>query len=362
MKLVVVTVTKKGSELGLKVAGFLRSQGHEVTVLTLPDISTELDGVEPLAGPLSSVMGDLFLHYRGFVMIMAMGIVFRVIAPHIKDKGIDPAVVVMDEEGNFAISTLSGHVGGANDLARQIAGGLNCTAVITTATDVQGVPAVDVIARDYHLIPEPVSAVKKVNAALARGERVLFLSQYPLPIDQNDFLLQRAWDEHLPNYEGWRVLVTGREDIEAGEKDLLLRPLNLVAGVGCKRGTGCTEILDHLQKTLKIAGLSGHCVRALATIEEKTLEKGLVEAAKKLGVPLLGFAAKDLNDAIDQYGLEESNRVKERMGVGGVCEPAAMLACRKGLLMVPKTKGNGITVALAREVSGWWESVPVHTI
>ncbi|MCL6610674.1 MAG: cobalt-precorrin 5A hydrolase [Peptococcaceae bacterium] len=358
MKVAVVAVTGKGTRLGLKVAGALRSEGHEVSVFTLPELAREIDGAAPLDGPLGLVMGDFFAGYRGLVMIMALGIVVRTIAPHVRDKRTDPAVVVMDEGGGFAISVLSGHVGGANDLARMIAGKTGCTAVITTATDAGGVPAVDVLARDFQLAPEPFSAVKKVNAALARGERVVIYTEHCLPIPESESLAVRPWAEAGDDISGWRVLVTGRAQARTGEKTLLLRPRNLVAGVGCKRGVEKAGILDEINRALESAGRSSLCLRALATIGARTSERGLVEAARELGVPLLGFGTGELNGAMERFGLRESNRVKDRMGVGGVCEPAAMLACPKGRLLAPKRKGDGVTVALAEEESGWWESDP----
>lgn len=355
MKVAVIAVTGKGARLGLRVSAVLKENGHEPSLLAPGDIARETPGAEPLAGPLGSVIGNLFENYRGLVMVMAMGIVIRTIAPHLRNKRTDPAVVVMDEAGSFAISAVSGHVGGANDLARTIARGLGCQAVITTATDVSGVPAVDVLARDCHLVPETPERVKSVNAALARGEEVPVCSQYSIPLPREGPLVEKPWGEREKACEGWRVLITGQADYRAGERDLVLRPRNLVAGVGCKRGVSRDEILAEIKRSLDHAGLSPLCVRALATIEVRTSEKGMVEAAREMGAPLLGFGPGDLNDAMDRYSLKKSDRVMDRMGVGGVCEPAAMLATRRGKLLAPKRKGKGITVALAGEESGWWE-------
>lgn len=358
MRVAVIAITRKGANLGLKVAGALRGAGHQVTVLAPPEAARETGGVNPLEGHLGGVMGDLFSRYRGLVMIMAMGIAVRTIAPHARDKRKDPAVVVMDEGGSFAISVLSGHVGGANDMARLIAAGTGCTAVITTATDVGGVPAVDVLARDFQLVPEPPAAVKKVNAALARGEKVFIYSEYHLPLPESNCLELLPWAGAGEDPGGWRVLVTGRDPFPAGEKDLLLRPRNLVVGVGCKRGASRREIISEIKKALEVSGRSVLCVRAIATIGAKTAEEGLAEAAGELEVPLLGFSPGELNGALEKFCLQKSERVMDRMGVGGVCEPAAMTACRKPRLLAPKRKGAGITVALAEEESGWWASAP----
>ncbi len=358
MKVAVVAVTRQGAELGLKVAGVIRAAGHQATVLTAPDLAGKLCGTDAFEGTLGNAAGVLFSRYRALVMIMALGIAVRVIAPHVRDKATDPAVVVLDEGGNFAVSVLSGHLGGANDLARLIAAGIGCTAVITTATDVRGVPAVDVLARDLKLAPDPPGAVKKVNAALARGERVVIFTEYELPRIQTGPLEVRPWNEAGEADGGWRILVTGREPVAAGERDLLLRPRNLAVGVGCKRGKSCAEIVGEVKRTLEAAGRSPLCVMAVATVGARACEEGMAEAARELGSTLVGFAPAELNAAVERYGLQKSGRAMDMMGVGGVCEPAAMLACRRGSLLVPKRKGDGITVAVAEEESAWWESDP----
>jgi len=145
MNVAIISVTRKGAELGIKVSELLRKTGHETDMYSVPEIAGKIPGVVPLETSLSSALADIFSSYKGLVMIMSMGIVVRTLAQYIKDKRSDPAVVSLDEGGNFVISVLSGHVGGANDLARLLAAGLETQAVITTATDVNGVPAVDVL-------------------------------------------------------------------------------------------------------------------------------------------------------------------------------------------------------------------------
>lgn len=351
----IIAVTSRGARLGTAVAEALKKHGHTARVYAVPGAAVETAGVVPLDGPLGQAMGDVFSRHRYILMIMALGIVVRAIAPHIRDKSTDPAVVAMDEGGSFAISVLSGHVGGANDFARLVAGETGATAVITTATDIAGAPAMDVIARDFKLEPEPHSLVKKFNAALARGEKLFIYPECPLPIPESGFLAIRPWEMRSENIAGLKVLITGRQSIEAAENDLLLRPRNLVAGVGCKKGVPAVDILREIKHSLDIVGRSPVCIRALATINSKTSEQGLIEASESLGVPLVGFGPGELNEAIEKFGLDRSDFVIEKMGVGGVCEPAAILASRNGKLLAPKRKSMGITVALAEEGYGWWE-------
>ncbi|MCL5057995.1 MAG: cobalamin biosynthesis protein [Actinobacteria bacterium] len=355
MRIAVIAVTERGAGLGVRVALILRESGHDAQVFTVPGAAFEMDGAARLQGPLGREMGGLFKHYRGLVMIMALGIVVRTIAPHIGDKRSDPAVVAMDERGTHVISVLSGHTGGANDLARLIARHTGAGAVITTATDVMGAPAVDVLARDFKLQPEPAGSVKKINGALARGEKLYWYSEYHLPLEESAYLVPRPWETLGGESSGWRAVVTGRNDVAAEDGDILLRPRNLVAGVGCKKGAASSAILREVKKALAEAGRSLLCLKALATIDKKSSEEGIIEAAEELKVPLLVFNSEDINKAIEDLGLQKSEFVTGKMGVGGVCEPAAMLACRKGILLAGKIKGPGVTVALAEEKSGWWE-------
>ena len=356
MKIAVVAVTNKGVALGLKVSSYLKQNGHQVDILSLSSTPSEIHGVQWQDRSLSEIIEELFTNYRALIMIMAMGIVIRVIAPHIQNKYIDPAVLVIDEGGTFVISALSGHMGGANDLARQVASAINSVPVITTATDVNNIPAIDVIARDYKLKPEPISGIKRINSALARGEKVSVYSEINIPLASSTSLILKDPDLFSSEDKGIKVLITNKKNVICGDWDLILYPVNLVVGVGCKRGVSKTLILQEIEKVLHQANRSMACLKALATFDLKTQETGLTEAADFLGIPLLGFTAEEIESCINLYQLNKSNSVMERMGVGGVCEPTAILACPKGKLLVGKTKGPGITVAVAAEESKWWES------
>ncbi|MFZ5595633.1 MAG: cobalt-precorrin 5A hydrolase [Bacillota bacterium] len=355
MKVAVVALTERGAALAGKVSGVLAGCGNEVEVYAMPEAARKNDGIIPLDRSLGEVTGELFSRCQGLVMIMALGIVVRSIAPYIKDKRTDPAVVAMDEGGEFVISVLSGHMGGANDLARLIAGSTGSAAVITTATDVNGVPALDVMARDLKMEPEPWSAVKKINGALAGREKVYLYSQYSIVVPESELICVGPWEQRAEVNGAWRILVTGDIGIVPGEKDILLRPRNIAAGIGCKKGAGCEEIINQIKIAMELAGRSMLCIKALATVSVKAGEEGIVRAAGELGVPLLSFDRDQINDAVKNYGLSQSEFVLKKMGVGGVCEPVALLACRNGKLLLGKRKGPGITVALAEESSGWWE-------
>ena len=335
-------------------------------------------------GPFRELVAALFPEFAGFVFIMAAGIVVRVIAPLLRDKRTDPAVVVMDEKGRFAVSLASGHLGGANELAAKVAALCGAQAVITTATDLQQTLAVDLLAKERGMVCEPFANVKKINAALANGEKVVIFAQTALPGVKPAgnvalFPLERAGaflsaccrggrggagprpDNYLPDSPSFLeeteerpaavVLITNKILDVSPLGDLpyvFLRPKNLVAGVGCKKGVKPEEVTEALYFALAGARLAPASVRVLASISLKQNEPGLLEAARRLGVEIKFFNAAEIENCAGRF--QESAYVKKITGVGAVCEPAAWLAAGKpARLLVPKTVYNRVTVAVAAE-------------
>lgn len=354
MKITVIAVTKSGVELAQRVSQCLTRAGHQVKTYRpahLPGEGT------PYAQPLSLLVGREFSLCQGMVLIMALGIAVRVLAPHLRSKASDPGVVVMDEKGNFAISLLGGHMGGANQLARELAAATGAVPVITTATEAQGLLAVDVLAQKYGLTIESLEKAKKVNACLVNGEGEVFISsEFPLPLPQKGYKIIPWPEATSAGLTGWLVLITNRVFDPPSPKVLFLRPRNLVAGIGCRKGVGAETVKSALFCALSLAGRSAASLRALATIERRSGEEGLQEVARELGLPLAAFTAEEINNLLEKAPhLSRSSFVKERIGVEGVCEPTALLAAPRGQLILGKTRVGGVTVALAEESYGWWE-------
>lgn len=385
MKIALVTLTRGGSMLGLQLWKRLGEAGKEegwVVELFVPQhFAGELEEEEGVkffaSSSLSSLTACLFREFQGLIMIMAAGIAVRMIAPLLKDKKSDPAVVVMDEKGRFAISLVGGHLAGANWLAQKAAFFSGGQAVITTATDVQGTVAIEVLAQQWGMACVPESNWKKINAAFANGEKVGFYVDKSLPVGIEAFLHRlkgQMGNVVVLPLEAGKAGIEGYEILEDSRKGkgmaaavvvtdrllevpfledvpwVFLRPRCLVAGVGCKRGVAAGEIIVAVEQALTAGGLAKEGLCTLASIIGKEGEMGLLEAAERLGVKAVFFSPDELSNS---GGFRESEQVKKAVGVGAVCEPAAWLAAGKPeRLLVPKTICGKVTVAIARANCG----------
>ena len=259
---------------------------------------------------LADLVAEIFGKFDGLIFICATGIVVRMIAPHIVSKLSDPAILVIDECGRNVISLLSGHVGRANELAVEIAKAIEANPVVTTATDVEGKFPVDAIVSKFGLVPEPKEAIKAINAAILRGEDVF---------------------------------------VVAGDVRLNLIPQNLVAGVGCRRGTSSLKIFEALQRACAMIHQPIERVKLLASVDVKKDEVGLTSLAEVMGLEIKFFSTHELQEKIDEYKLEESKFVTRSVGVGNVCEAAALCCVENARFALPKTAFKGVTVALLWE-------------
>jgi cobalt-precorrin 5A hydrolase len=289
-----------------------------------------------------------FHGYRGHIFIMSTGIVVRMISALIRTKTSDPAVVVVDEKAVHAISLLSGHIGGANRLTLEVARILGARPVITTATDVSKVPAIDVLALQKHLVIENPAAIKTVNMALLKKERLYLhdpfeILQTSLPNTVSGIPGNR--DDSGLALKGAGVFI---DDVirELPQNVLVLRPASLVAGIGCNRDTGMEEIKALLDAVFTEHHLATASIKALASIDLKSDEPGLKALAEHLDRPLIFFTSEALNTVT---GIERPSLVVEKhVGVKSVCEAAAILAAGGGKLIAPKQTNPNTTVAVAR--------------
>ena len=288
------------------------------------------------AGAVPDRIGAAFQECDQLVVFLATGATVRLLAPLLRDKASDPGVVTVDEAHRHAVALLGGHGGGANDLAAAVSAELGSTPVVTTATDAVALSALDGL-------PYPAEGpVAAVTRALLDGEPVLLRAApaWPLPA-----LPTRTWPESGEDPGHPAVWVTDRVE-PPREATVFVRPPSLVVGVGASRGVTAEEVLGLVRGALREAGLAESSVTALATVDAKASEAGLVEAADRLGVELLTFPAPDLA-AIPVPN--PSAAPLEAVGTPSVAEAAALLAAgRDAELAVPKRKSAMATAAVAR--------------
>ena len=284
--------------------------------------------------PLAAWTAAQFAQCDALIFVGAVGIAVRAIAPHCRSKASDPAVVVVDECGHFAVPILSGHLGGANDLARAISAACGAVPVITTATDANGIFAVDEWAKrqDCHVL-EP-ECIKHVSGKLLAGQTVSYWSAFPI--------------EGLPPAGVQSVQAQPEADFTltlspAGDA-LHLVPRIGVLGIGCRRGTPAEQLEAVFAVFCAQHGLSAACICAAASIDLKQNEPGLLAFCQNHGWPITFYSAEQLRTAPGQF--TPSPFVQSITGVDNVCERAAVLASG-GTLQFPKQAGSGVTFALA---------------
>lgn len=278
------------------------------------------------------------------IFVGATGIAVRMIAPLLKGKDKDPAVLVLDETGRFVIPLVSGHIGGANALALELADKLGLTPVITTATDLNGVWAVDVWATQNDCIIDNIAAVKYISAALLNGANVGFCSDFPVA-DRLPKGLIAAQNGPLG------VCVSLNTALKPFDVTLNIAPRILTLGVGCRKGVSADTLERFVLQTLAQHQLTPKALRNLASVELKRDEPGLRTFAQKYSLEINFFTADELKSVPGSFS--GSAFVKGVTGVDNVCERAAVLASQ-GRLLFGKTSRDGITLAAA---ASQWQCV-----
>lgn len=269
-------------------------------------------------GPVKDAVQRAFAECEQLVCFLATGAVVRLIAPLLGDKAADPGVVCIDEGGRFAVSLVGGHGGGANELAREVGELLAAEPVVTTATDAVGVPGLDTLGF-------PVEGdVAGVSRAMLDGELVALTAEVSWPLPP-----LRAGAEG-----SYAIRLTDRL-VEPAEREVVLRPPTLVVGVGASKGAPVDEVLGLIGSALGDAGLCAGSLAELATVDAKADEPGIVEAARRLGVPLVTHSAEELASV---EVPNPSDAPLAAVGTPSVAEAAALV--HGGELLVPKRKSE----------------------
>jgi cobalt-precorrin 5A hydrolase len=349
MRIAVIAITRNGSVLGQRLQEGLA--GAELHVSSR--YAGQAGPVRRLFDPaeLKALTASLWREVDGFVFIMASGIVVRLIAPYLESKETDPAVVVMDDAGKFAVSLLSGHLGGANELAERCAFITGSRAVITTATDANDLPSFDMLAKEQGWMIDDISRVKLLNSLLLDEAEIAVVD----PTGQarcwlhgrGKITFHDTFAEAMDCQAQGYLFVTNRHLPPQAQPPnlLILRPCNLVLGIGCNRGTPADEIDAFVNANLKRIFLSLKSVARIATAAAKRDEAGLLAYAGRYNLPLVFFESEELNRVAAPS--PPSRHALAAIGAAGVAEPAAILASGGGRLLLKKIKGENVTLAVA---------------
>jgi len=337
MNAIVFSYTRKGALLSLQVKKTLEFLGYKTQVYT----SEKFLEVNPLlkksAGCIKEA-GQAFADNKVIIYIGSCGIAVRAIAPYVVSKITDPAIISIDEGGNFVIPLLAGHIGGANSIARKLATAIKAKAIVTTATDINGLFAVDEWAtrNNYHI--GSMFAAKEFSSALIDGKEIGVKSMYPLtgPLPKG-MTLQDGGEIGL--------LIGCDEQEKVFSTTLNIIPKAFTVGIGCRRNTSTETIEELILPQLKLMKISMHAIKEISSVELKKDEQGLLDFAAKYNLPIRFFSAKEL--AEQEGNFTASNLVLRVVGVDNVCERSAVAASH-GKIILPKISKNGVTMALAQ--------------
>ena len=343
-------ITPNGKILGQKIQSGLKDSVLFISAKIYE--SDALDKNTITFKKLSKEIHQQFNKFSGHIFIFSTGIAVRIIAPLLESKIIDPAVVVADDNGNHAISLISGHLGGANALSKKIASIINATPVITTATDTNQLPAIDMIAKDKGLYIETPQNIKVINMAFLMGKPIslydplgFIKDNLPKTCRPKTYQSSTFETDTINKDPSTKKIICSYEIKNVSRETLILRPPVLSIGIGCNRGTKCEEIKLFLFMVLKKEGLSINSIYRFSTTDIKNNEVGLLTLSKEMNVQLDFYNKKDLNSV--KTIETPSKMVEKHLGVKSVCEAAAILSADNGKLIVPKKKNKDVTIAVA---------------
>ena len=360
-KTAIIALTRNGARMARTLAGSL---DRDHTLFIDRRFRKDDDSGEAFDLPLRPVVKRAFAEYSSLVLFLSAGASIRLLAPLLESKQVDPAVVCVDDAGSFCVSLISGHVGGADQLAQEVAVCLGARAVVTSASHASGTLAVDLLGREFGWrLKADSTTITRASAAVINGQPIGIWQGAGEP---------GWWPDETPLPENIAVYAT-LEDLAAsacataliisdttGDLETLLadkitvvyRPRSLVIGMGCRRGVPVEELESLLAEALRENGLSAECLAEIATAEIKRGEPGLEQLAERHGVPLSFLQADELNGVFETNPgaiTSKSERAHGLVGVWGVAEPAALLTAGASELLVTREKTTRATIAIARK-------------
>ena len=345
-KISVLAITKNGIKIGQTLKEFF----PEFEIFAPIKFSNQNNSITWYSEPTSEKIVELFKNNDAIICLFSLGAVIRLIAPYIKDKKTDPAVIVIDDKTNFVISVLSGHIGGANELTEKIAEKLQAQPVITTAADVNKTIAVDLVGRDFGWKIDDDSNVTRISAHMVNEEPIgvfqeagekNWYKQLPKNVSLYDTI------EQLKNSKSKANLIISDKiiDNDLSSESVIYRPPSLVIGIGLHWDTSKETIKEGINDCLEKFKLSSKSIAKLVSIKKPKDVQGLIDAGKEMGVSVEYVNREDLAKVT---APNPSDTVKAFEGTASVSEAAAILVSN-GKLIVEKQKfPPNLTIAIAR--------------
>ena len=334
MKIAIVSVSKKGYELSFKLKELLN---NDSTIIKCDVYHKDV----------KTVFNLIFSEYDAIVAIMASGILIRSISHLIVSKTSDPAIINLDDNGNFVISMLSGHLGGANHLTLKIAELINATPVVTTSTDVNKKLGIDVLAKDLYLTIDNTKEILYFNKSILESKPLTFSVNNNSNYDYlYNYLNNNTLEMDVSIYFSSKVN-DNEIEVECENHKIILKRRKIVFGIGCRRGKSKYEINEAIEKVLNDLKMDKSRIDMISSAEIKKDEQGILDLSYDLNVPV-NFVDLDRLKLFRSNDIQESDFVKSKFGIAGVCEPSALIiAGFDSQLIYKKTSYDGVTISVA---------------
>ena len=344
----VLVITKNGVKSGEK----LKELFPNWNIFAPGKLSNENESITWYSEPTTDKIIELFKNSNALICIFSLGAVIRLIAPHLKDKKTDPAVIVIDDKINFVISVLSGHIGGANELTEEISVKLNALPVITTAADVNKTIAVDLVGREFNWKIDDETTVTKISAHMVNAESIGVFQQtgnkkWYKELPKNVKIYDSLEELKKSNSKAHLIISDAVIDNELSQESVIYRPQSLVIGIGLHWDTSKDTIKEGIEFCLEKFNLSSKSIAKLVSIKKPEDVQGLIDLGKEMQIPVEYVDREELAEIITP---NPSSTVKAFEGTASVSEAAA-IKVSKGELIVQKQKfPPNLTIAIARKI------------
>ena len=344
----VLAITKNGVNIG----GKLKELFPNWNIFAPSKLSNENNSITWYSEPTSDKIIELFKNSNALICLFSLGAVIRLIAPHLKDKKTDPAVIVIDDKMTFVISVLSGHIGGANELTQEISEKLNALPVITTAADVNKTIVVDLVGRQFGWKIDDETTVTKISAHMVNSEPIGVFQQtgntkWYKELPKNVTIYDNLEELKKSNSKAHLIISDAIIDDELAQESVIYRPQSLVIGIGLHWDTTKDTIREGIEYCLEKFNLSSKCIAKLVSIKKPEDVQGLIDLGKEMQIPVEYVNREELAEIITP---NPSSTVKAFEGTASVSEAAA-IKVSNGKLIVEKQKfPPNLTIAIARKI------------